>query len=394
MARAHRCDFRALAGAVVCWAAAAGIAVAQDTAEVTEELGNSYLLARRTTDQGSIIETLLYDGQAIVTDIAVPNPDWAASVATAGAVAPTPDNGATALPSGAAALPPGFVPGFGGTWLTGEIVEDYLVLHRIRANAPVAHEIFYQGRKVGSVTEVPPLRRDGRSPGRNSFAFESTGDRLVVHLTQPDGTRIHATTERGRFLGQTVERSAALAAPRSGVGAVAPLQPRPGAPAPSAGRSGEPQRYARPQETPGSIIVERPAPAVVGPLPDAAPLTRSLLLPRTNPASEATAAGTAGPSPAETPDRRPLEATAVTPAIRPQPTAPSLNAPPPSAAAVSTEPPAAKPTKPVAPASAAAKPKPSAATENRRTPPRATAKPVPPMARPSRTPPSESKSGT
>src|SRR6266436_5109124 len=115
MARAHGCDLRAvLAGAVICWTVADGVAVAP------EALGNSYLLARRTTGQGSIIETLLFDGQAIVTEIAVPAPDTGITAGTTGAR--TLPGSANALPSGVAALPPGFASGFGGTWLTGEVV--------------------------------------------------------------------------------------------------------------------------------------------------------------------------------------------------------------------------------------------------------------------------------
>ena len=107
MARAHGCDLRAvLAGAIICWATAEGIAVAQDAAEVREELGNSYLLTRRTTDQGSVIETLLYDGQAIVTDIAVPAPDTGVTAGTTRAVAPASGGSAGAQPGGAAAFPP------------------------------------------------------------------------------------------------------------------------------------------------------------------------------------------------------------------------------------------------------------------------------------------------
>src|SRR5262249_49713023 len=193
-------------GAIICWAVADGVAVAQEGAEATEELGNSYLLARRTTGQGSVIETLLFDGQAVVTEIAVPAPD---AGATAGTVARMLPGGANALQGGAAALPPGFASGFGGTWLTGEVVDDYLVLHRIRATEPVTHDIFRGGQKVGSVTEVGPSIRTGKFAGRNSFAFESADDRFVVHLTQTDGTRIRATTEHGRFSGQELERSAA-----------------------------------------------------------------------------------------------------------------------------------------------------------------------------------------
>ena len=63
-----------LAGTIVCWAVAEGVAV--EAAEVTEDLGNSYLLARRTTSLGSIIETVLFAGEPIVTEIVVPRPGW------------------------------------------------------------------------------------------------------------------------------------------------------------------------------------------------------------------------------------------------------------------------------------------------------------------------------
>src|SRR6266849_10180174 len=299
MARAHGCDLRALlAGAIICWAVAEGVAVAQEGAEVTEELGNSYLLARRTTGQSSIIETLLFAGQAIITEIAVPAPDAGITAGTTGAVARTLAGSANALPGGAAALPPGFASGFGGTWLTGEIIGDYLVLHRIRATDPVTHQIFHEGRKVGSVTEVGLSIRTGRLAARNSFAFESTGDRFIVHLMQPDGTRIRATTEHGRFLSQVVERSAALAAPpRFGGGVAAPLEPSLEAVGPSIGRSPEPQRLARPQEATGSIMVEDPAPRGSAGLPEAVPVPRPSPLPRTRPAIAAAPVRTVVSSP-------------------------------------------------------------------------------------------------
>ena len=76
MASARGCAIGAvLAGTIVCWAVAEGDAVAQEAPEVTEDLGNSYSLARRTTGLGSIIETVLFAGQPIVTDIVVPAPD-------------------------------------------------------------------------------------------------------------------------------------------------------------------------------------------------------------------------------------------------------------------------------------------------------------------------------
>jgi hypothetical protein len=65
------------------------------------------------------------------------------------------------------------------------------------------------GRGDIHVRRAPEPLRPGRPAGRNSFAFESTDDRFVVYLTQPNGTRIQATTEHGRFLDQVVERSAA-----------------------------------------------------------------------------------------------------------------------------------------------------------------------------------------
>ena len=433
MARAHGCNLRAvLAGTVICWAVADGVAVAQEGAEATEELGNSYLLARRTTGQGSVIETLLYDGQAIITEIAVPAPDAGITAGTIGAIARTLPGSANALPGGVAALPPRFASGFGGTWLTGEVIDDYLVLHRIRATDPVTHEIFREGRKVGSVTEVGPSIRTGKLAGRNSFAFESTDDRFVVRLTQPDGARIRATTEHGRFLSQVVERSAALVAPpRPGAGVVAPLEPSLEALGPSIGRSPEPQRLARPQEATGSIIVEEPAPRGSAGLPEAVPVPRPSPLPRTRPAIAAAPVRTAVPSPAGNSYRSPLEPMTVAPVIRPKPATTSGNAPLPAAtaaprpvapasaiaapaapplaapaarsitttnvaptagpkpavAAIAREPLAATPAKPVArpPAIAtpAAKPKPALATENALPRPDVAARPV---ARPSRLP--------
>jgi hypothetical protein len=420
MARAYGCDLRAvLAGAVICWAVADGVAVAQEGAEATEELGSSYLLARRTTGQGSIIETLLFDGQAIVTEIAVPAPDTGITAGATGAR--TLPGSANALPGGVAALPPGFASGFGGTWLTGEVVDDYLVLHRIRATDPVTHEIFRAGRKVGSVTEVGPSIRTGKSAGRTSFVFESAADRFVVHLTQPDGVRIRAITEHGRFTSQVVERSAALMAPpRPGVGVATPLEPSLDAVAPSIGRSPQPQRLARPQEDTSSIIVEEPAPRGSAGLPETVPVPRPSPLPRTRPAIAAAPVRTAGPSPGGNSHRSAPEPLTVAPAIGPKPATTSGNAPLPAAAAAPRAPasaiaapaprtatptnaaltagpkpamaavarvPLAAPTRPVvrppAIAAPAAKPKPALATENALPPPNAAARPV---ARPSRSP--------
>ncbi len=445
MARARGCDLRTvLAGAVICWAVAQGVAVAQEGGEVTEELGDSYLLARRTTGQGSIIETLLFAGRAIVTEIAVPAPEGGMAAGTTGAAARTLAGGANAAPGGAAALPANFGSGFGGTWLTGEIIGDHLVLHRIRATDPVTHEIFHEGRKVGSVTEVGPLMRTGRLAGRNSFAFESIGDRFIVHLIQPDGTRIRATTEHGRFLSQVVERSASLAAatPRFAVGVAAPLEPSLEAVGPSIGRSPEPQRLARPQEAAGSIIVEEPAPRVIVTSPETVPIPRPSPLPRTRPAMAAIPVRTAAQPPAGNSYRSAPGPITAAPAITPKPTITSVSAPVPAAvaapraaapasaiaapaatpkpaitsvnaapppaataarsitptnaaptggskpaAAVATQPLAATSAKPIvrAPATVtpAAKPKPALATDNAPPPPSGAAKPVTPVARPS-----------
>ena len=205
MARARGCALRAVAAAIICWAIADGVAVAQESAEVTEELGNSYLLARRATGWGSIIETLLFDARVIVTEIVWPGPDTGTTAGTTGAA------GATAARGDLANSPPGVAPGFGGTQLTAEIQDGYLILHRIPASGPVTHEVFRDGAKVGVVTEVSSTV--GRSPGQNVFAFESGDDRFVVYLTQPNGMRIRATTEHGRFSSQVVERAAAIAAP-------------------------------------------------------------------------------------------------------------------------------------------------------------------------------------
>src|SRR5262249_23688838 len=159
-------------------------------------------------------------------------------------------------------------------WLSGEIIEDYLVLHRIQASAPVTHDIFRQGRKVGSVTEVGPPMRAGRSAGRNSFAFESGDSRVVVHLMQPCGTRIQATTEHGRLLDQVVERSAALAMPpRPGAASAVPSGRLPGSVGSSIGRSPQPQRPVPAQEA-GSIRAEEPTPPAVLTPPDTHPSIR------------------------------------------------------------------------------------------------------------------------
>ena len=388
-----------LAGVIVCWAVAEGIVVAQDASEVAEDLGNSYVLARRTTGQGSIIETLLFAGRPIVTDIAMPATD----MGTTAASARTPSGSADAPPGDTTALPAGFGSGFGGTWLTGETVGDYLVLHRIRAGDPVTHDIFHDGRKVGSVSEVGLPVRTGRLAGRNSFAFESTDDRFVVRLTQPDGTRILAATEHGHSLGQVVvDRSAALAAPwRSGVGVATPSEPSLEAVGSSIDRSPQPQRLVRPQEPAGSIMREEPAPQVIPLQPETAPLPRPSPLPRTRPAKGETPVRAVGPAgnnlSGSTPQAMSIAAPGAAAAPRPVAPASAITAPaagPKPAAAVATPRPAATPAKPIVPAPAttasAASAKPVAATENSRPPRRGAAKPATPAARPIRAQPSDS----
>jgi hypothetical protein len=189
-------DLRAvLAGAFLCGVVMDGVAVAQDRAEVTEDLGGSYLLARRTTGQGSIIETLLYASRPIVTDIVMPAPgDATGANANAAATTPQPATG-RASPVAAS---------FGGVLLSAEMSDGYLILHRTRAEGPVTHDIFRDGEKIATLSDARAA-----APGRNSFAFETAGDRFIVHMTQPDGTRVRATSTRGQMSEQVIEPVAA-----------------------------------------------------------------------------------------------------------------------------------------------------------------------------------------
>jgi hypothetical protein len=254
MFRVRGCSFRALLALAMLGATIVG-GGAQESAEVKEDLGNSYMLARRTTSQGSIIETLLYAGRAIVTDLVMPP-----SAANAGSTA-------------------GARPGFAGSALSAEVSDGYLILHRIRTGAPVTHEIFRDGEKVGAVTEAAPAT-GSKAPGRNLFAFEATDGRFVVHLTQPDGTKIHAAWQHGQLSDQVVEPAAA--APRS-----ATAEGSPPLPAPvrySVGPTPElPRSLANPRDTVGSIGSDKEgAPAIIAspPLPRAAPTTRLVSRPR------------------------------------------------------------------------------------------------------------------
>ena len=363
MARACGCDLRAiLAGAIICWAVADGIAVAQEGAEVTEDVGNSYQLARRTTSLGSVIETLLFAGQAIVTEIAVPGQVAGATAGTTGAAtaAPAPAGNASAARGDAGTWLTSTGTDFGGTLLTGEIVDKYLVLHRIRASGPVTHDIYHDGHKVGSVSEVSASAGTARLSGPNLFAFESTDDRFIVHLTQPDGTRIRATTEHGQFSGQVVERAAAVASPpRSAAKPPSQLLLEPMKP--SIGRPPESQRLARPQQPPGRIMVEEPASQIAPVTPEPVPLPRAFPKPQLRPTIAATPVQTTSPSLLGN-DRS-------TPAARPKPAVASVNAPPPAAVA-------ARPTAPAPKTIPPAKPKPALASASPPPPAAAAARPV------------------
>jgi len=402
MARACGCDLRAiLAGAIICWVVVDGMAVAQEEAEVTEDLGDSYLLTRRTTSSGSVIETLLFAGQPIVTEIAVPGPDASVIAGTTGAAATAqaPAGGASVARAGAGNWSASMGSGFGGTLLTGDIVDNYLILHRIRASSPVTHEIYHEGHKVGAVTEVSSSASAAKSAGRNAFAFEGADDRFVVHLTQPDGTKIRATTEHGRLSDQVVER-AGLAPPHPT--AKPPSQPLTEPIKPSIVRAAESQRLVKPQEPAGRITVEEPAPQIAPTKPEQVPLPRAFPKPQLRPAIAAIPVQTASPSPPENNKSRP--------AVRPKPAAAAVNAPPPAAATprpiasapktesparpksavagVARPPPAATAVKPTTPASTtaapAAKPKPIPTNANARSSQAAAAKPA---AKLSRSPP-------
>jgi hypothetical protein len=234
--RGHR---SVLAGAMIAgWiGVAGGPAAAQQGAEVRENLGN-YVIGRRVTGQGTTIQTVLYRGLQIAIDLIIPAADGtsaATGAAAASGAAPgprAPVGVGTAMGNGesgdgtGAPRPFDFV----GTLLSGEISGDYFILHRMRAKEPPTHDIFRDGEKIGFVAEQALPKGVGSTPGRtgNSFSFESAGDRFIVHLTQPDGTRIHATFEKGRFSRQTVERAEATGA--STPAARPPRQPPPGVP--------------------------------------------------------------------------------------------------------------------------------------------------------------------
>jgi hypothetical protein len=282
-----RCGhWRVLAGAmIVGWTGVAGgPAAAQQGAEARENIGNDYVIGRRVTGQGTTIQTVLYRGYAIATDLVIPaggtSPTTGAAAASGAATAPrAPDGVARAKGKGES----GDVVGgprpldFVGTLLSGEISgEDYFILHRTRTDGPPSHDIFRAGEKIGFVAEQV-LRKDaGSAPGRtgNVFSFESADGHFIVHLTQPDGTRIHATFENGRLSRQVVERAAgrgidaavmngsavSLAAPQPAAlpePVLAKTQPRPAAsaqaPNVAAQRPGAPAARPPRQPAPGPL---------------------------------------------------------------------------------------------------------------------------------------------
>src|SRR5215831_16572165 len=402
MARACGCDLRAiLAGAIICWAVANGIAVAQEGAEVMEDVGNSYQLARRTTSLGSVIETLLFSGQAIVTEIAVPGPGAGVTAGTTGAAtaARAPAGNASAARGDTGTWLTSMGTDFGGTLLTGEIVDKYFVLHRIRTSGPVTHDIYHDGHKVGSVSEVSASAGTTRLSGPNLFAFESTDDRFIVHLTQPDGTRIRATTEHGQFSGQVVERAAAVASPLRSAGKppsqIAPMTPEP-VPLPRA--------FPKPQLRPtiATTPVQKTSPSQPG--NDNSP-------PPAKP--KPAVASVNAPPPAAVAARPIASAPKTVPPAKPKPAVASANPPPPAAATarpvasvpkteqpsrpksavadIARHSPVATAAKPIAPTSttamSAAKLKPTPTTANARPSQAAAAKPVTAAAKLSRSPP-------
>jgi hypothetical protein len=314
-------DLRAvLAGIVLCAVVAGAVAAAQDGAETTEDLGYAYALARRTTAQGTIIETLLYAGRAIVTDVVMPAPGGAADANPAAAVTAAQASAAHASPIAAHADPAelaGLRPGFGGVLLSAEISDGYLVLRRTRTDGPVAYDIFRDGEKVGAVTTVR-TSNSAASPGRSSFVFETAGDRFIVHLTQPDGTKIHATSVHGQLSNQAVEPASAVRAPTTA------------AKAPSSGQSAE-----QPKEAVSSITTREAAPqnVAVPPAPKVVPTgrlapARALARPQARlPASQAMAPPVSGyGGTPQTAARSVPASAATTPVIKPRATVETVNA--------------------------------------------------------------------
>src|SRR6202011_1861358 len=87
----------------------------------------------------------------------------------------------------------------------------------------------------------------------------NVGAWIIVHLTQPDGTKIHATSVHGQLSNQAVEPASAVRAPTTA------------AKAPSSGQSAE-----QPKEAVSSITTREAAPqnVAVSPAPKVVPTGR------------------------------------------------------------------------------------------------------------------------
>ena len=182
-----------------------GISVAQQSPEIVETIGDAYQIGRLRVNGGMVVQTILYNGRPIATEIMLPTRGEVASAA-----------GATTL-AAAGALE------IAGTVLSGEVSGKYFILHRVRGNRSTIHEIFFDGELIGQVAEdsAPTLAEEPPGPGNESrngknpvtrgsaFSFESAGDALVVHIVQRDGTTIRATSSNGGRLEQVIERKAA-----------------------------------------------------------------------------------------------------------------------------------------------------------------------------------------
>ncbi len=187
-----------------------GVSVAQQSPEIVDAIGGPYKIGRVTTTGGMIVQTILYNGSPIAIDYILPARGGGATASDAASpAAPTPSE-------------------FAGTVLSGEMSGNYFILHRARADRSTIHEIFLGGESIGNVAEAAstaggrtaPDAQAGHSPSagnmgrtiapasvrRSAFSIESAGDLLVVHLVQPDGTRIRATSRSGGPLEQVIER--------------------------------------------------------------------------------------------------------------------------------------------------------------------------------------------
>jgi hypothetical protein len=172
-----------------------GVAVAQHSPELMETIGGSYKIGRVTSAGSMIVETVLYEGRPIATDYILPSE---------GASGPD-----VAAPSQ-----------FEGSILSGEMSGNYFILHRAHADGSVNHEIFLGGESIGSLLESFAVAARPGSLGNvsrtmatastkpSTFFVERAGEDLVVHVVQPDGTRIRATSRNGGPIEQIIEARA------------------------------------------------------------------------------------------------------------------------------------------------------------------------------------------